>query len=105
MLEGLYFIATGWLLTAASLTAAKDQIAADEALLKSAALKCDGPALLDFFRKRTLLDSERESAGKLIRQLGSETYRLREQAMAELIGRGPVVQEMLRVALKDDDLE
>jgi HEAT repeat protein len=105
MLDSFLFIATGWFMTAVSYTAANEQVAADVAVLTSAAVKTDGESLLGFFKKRTLPDDERETVRKLIRQLGSETYRLREQAMAELIGRGPMVLEMLRVASKDDDLE
>ncbi len=105
MLESFFFIATGWLVTAAAASARHEQMAADEAIVKSAGLKSDDAALLAFFSKRTLQDSDRVAVRKLIRQLGSEIYRLREQAMAEIIGRGPVVQDLLVQASHDDDLE
>jgi len=105
MLESFVFIASGWLMTAAATTARNEQIAADETVLKNAAVAFDNASLLNFFKTRTLLDGDRETVHKLIRQLGADSYRLREHAMAELIGRGPVVLEMLREAAKDDDLE
>lgn len=105
MLEGFMFVATGWLLAGMSSAGDNPQIAADELLLKNAGLTTDGDSLLAFFKKRTLPDSEREKVVQFIRQLGSESYRSREQAAAELIGRGPVVIELLREAAKDNDLE
>src|SRR5947209_2437170 len=105
MLEHFFFMVTGWFLAAVSYTVTNEQIAADEAVLRHAALRTDDESLLDFFQKRTLRDSDRDSVRQLIRQLGSEIYRLREQAMAELIGRGPAVVEPLRTAIKDTDLE
>ena len=105
MLEGFYFLATSWFLSAVSLSIAQGKTAADEAILTNAGLKTDNATLLAFFNKRTLHDADREIVAKLIRQLGSATYRTREQALAELIARGPVVVGMLRAALQDNDLE
>jgi hypothetical protein len=105
MLESLLFIASSWLMTAAADAVAKERIAVDESILKTAGLPADNEALLGFFKKRTLPDRDREPVRKLIRQLGSETYRLRERAMAELIGRGPAVVQMLQEVVKDKDLE
>src|SRR5579884_764773 len=62
---------------------------ADEDLLQKAGLKTDGPALLEFFRSRTLRDEEREGVARRIRQLGAESYRQREQAYAALTKGGP----------------
>jgi hypothetical protein len=105
MLENYIFIAAGWLMTAVTQAVAAERVAADEAVLKAAAVKSDNESLLAFFKRRTLLDSEREAIRKLVRQLGSESYRQREQAMAELISRGPAVSEMVREAARDKDLE
>jgi hypothetical protein len=77
----------------------------DEQVLKSAGIKITGPALLDFFRRRTLTDKDMEQIQDLVRALGSDKYREREQAAQELVNRGPVVVEMLRAALKSNDLE
>src|SRR5579859_7490324 len=73
----------------------------DEQILKSANLPTDPTALLKFFQKRTLAEGDREKVQALIRQLGSDVYRLREQAGAELIARGPAVVEMLKAAQVD----
>jgi len=81
------------------------QQAADEQLLKNAGIKTDPADLLDFFRKRTLPENERPKIQALIRQLGAESYRVREHAMQELINHGPVVSEVVREAVKDPDLE
>jgi len=84
---------------------ANKQVVADEQILKTANIKTDNDALLDLFRRRTLAEGTRATVLGLIRQLGSETYRLREQAAGELISRGPAVIEILREALKSPDLE
>src|SRR4051812_1177476 len=83
----------------------KEPFAAEEQLLKNAKVDTAPEALLTFLRHRTLPDSERPVVAKLIRQLGSEVYRDREHASRDLIGRGPVVAEMLRGAMRENDLE
>jgi hypothetical protein len=84
---------------------ASKQAALDEQALKTANIKTDSESLLDLFRRRTLAEGSRAVVQALIRQLGSDIYRLREQAAGELISRGPAVIEMLREALKSPDLE
>jgi hypothetical protein len=85
---------------------AKDaSLGADEAILKKASVPTEGDALLAFFRKRTLPESERPAILQQIRQLGSEDSSERETASAALIQRGPAVVELLRAALADPDLE
>jgi HEAT repeat protein len=85
--------------------AAAKQAALDEQTLKSANIKADNESLLDLFRRRTLDEGARGVVQGLIRRLGSEVYRQREQAAVELISRGPAVIEALREALKSPDLE
>jgi HEAT repeat protein len=77
----------------------------DEARVKAAGVKSDGPALLVFFKKRTLNEDDQDRVQKLIRQLGARAFRAREDAATELIARGPVVLDLLRESLKDGDLE
>lgn len=77
----------------------------DKQILKTAHVASDAASLLKFLQKRTLAEGDREKVQGLIRQLGSNVYRLREQAGAELIARGPAVVEMLKAALVDADLE
>jgi hypothetical protein len=81
------------------------QVAADERRLQSAKVAHDGPALLEFFRRRTLTDLERANIELLIQRLGARAFRVREQAAGELVARGPVVVELLKEHLKDSDPE
>src|SRR5689334_9810260 len=81
------------------------QVAADERRLDAVQLKHDGPALLEFFRRRTLTDLERANVELLIQRLGARAFRAREQAAADLIARGPVVVELLKEHLKGPDAE
>ncbi len=101
MLEGFLIIATGWLLDAVGAQA----VVADEAVLRAAGVETNSKGLLTFFQRRTLTATEVERVQKLIRQLGADSYRLREQAMADLTARGPVVVEALRLAAQSADLE
>ena len=53
---------------------------ADEAALREAGLGSDGPALLDFFRKRTLDETDRSRLAATVRLLGHDAYSVRERA-------------------------
>jgi HEAT repeat protein len=81
------------------------QVAADERRLQAARLAPDGPALLGFFRKRSLTDAECANVKLLIHKLGARSFRIREQASAELVARGPVVVELLKDHCTDPDPE
>ena len=102
-LSALATLLLAW--TGGSIAQLPDPAAADEKLLQAANLKTDPPSLLEFFRQRTLPDNERDKYRALVKQLGSEVFRQREQAMNELVRRGVVVIELLREAVKDADLE
>ncbi len=93
------------LLLGPTLRAGDNATADDEQILKKANQPADGPALLEFFRKRTLTRADQERMDALVRQLGSKTFRLRSQASAELIRLGPCALPVLRRALKDPDVE
>jgi HEAT repeat protein len=80
-------------------------MAADEALLKEAGVVPDGPGLLEFFRKRSLTEADRQRLEQRVRQLGSRAYRERTKATSELMQMGPPSLPFLRAALKDPDLE
>jgi HEAT repeat protein len=82
-----------------------DAIKADEELLRDAKLATDGPALLEFFRQRTLTGANRARIQALVQQLGDRSFRVREKAQAELIRMGPIATTLLRQAVKDADLE
>jgi HEAT repeat protein len=75
----------------------------DEQLLRAASLTTDGPALLDFFRKRTQGTVERDKLAALLEQLGDRSGEVREKAAAELVSIGPVVIPPLRQLARDAD--
>ena len=82
-----------------------DAEAADERTLHVAEMPTDGPGLLEFFRKRTLLETDRLHVQALIRKLGDDDFVVREQATAALRALGPAAGPQLREALRDPDLE
>ena len=108
MARHVCLLLTGALVLWSALPGAADgpkQLAADERKLDAAGLQHDGASLLKFLRRRTLTDTEREEVLVLIGKLGAKAFRVREQAAADLMNRGPVVVELLREHLKDADLE
>jgi HEAT repeat protein len=82
-----------------------DPLAADEQRLQEARVGTDGPALLEFFRKRTATDARLFDIEGLIRRLGDDSYEVRQKASADLAALGPVALPLLRQALKDRDVE
>jgi hypothetical protein len=78
---------------------------ADEALLKGAGLGVDGPALLEFFRKRTVNPEDEQRAAELVTRLGDEQYALREKATRDLKALGPAALPALRLAAQATDAE
>ena len=85
--------------------AESDSVAADERTLKAANLGTDGRALLEFFRKRTLKDPDGNRIQKLIRELGDDSFEVREKASAALTELGEVAVPLLRQAVQDPDIE
>jgi hypothetical protein len=82
-----------------------DEVKADLTALTRASVSTDTPALLTFFKKRTLSDETRAKIASLIEQLGASEYASREKATMDLmdlegLGRAQVVQ-----ALKHEDPE
>jgi HEAT repeat protein len=82
-----------------------DTVKADEDLLRDAKLANDGPALLEFFRQRTLTGANRAKIQGLVQRLGDRSFRVREKAQAELIRMGTIATALLRQAVKDADPE
>jgi hypothetical protein len=77
----------------------------DEQTLREANLASDGPALVKYFCDRTL---SREAQAKLagtVRQLGTPSYRQREEASSALVKAGAVARPFLLDAAKSADLE
>jgi HEAT repeat protein len=77
----------------------------DDKLLKGAKLAAEGPALLDYFKKRTLTAQNRDKIDELIRKLGDDSFKVREKAGDDLRAFGAVALPQLRRALGDPDEE
>ena len=98
----------GLLLTAAAWQCGlrgDEQTAADEATLRQAGLKTTGPALLEFFRRRTPSDQKRQKLAETVQRLGDRSFRVRAKASADLVAAGQMALPFLRPALTDPDLE
>jgi hypothetical protein len=92
-------------LTLVTSARAADPVDGDEKLLRSHKVGTDAASLLDFFRKRTLRDTDRETLAALIRQLGDDSFAAREQATDDLVAAGPLARPLLRKATSDPDPE
>ncbi|HKI38452.1 MAG TPA: HEAT repeat domain-containing protein [Gemmataceae bacterium] len=79
--------------------------AADEKLLREAGVKTDGPALVEFFRKRLPAEVTPEKLAAFVKQLGDESFDVREKASADLRALGVRALPALRRAAEDPDAE
>jgi HEAT repeat protein len=77
----------------------------DEKMLKTAGVGVDGPALLTFFRQRTLTDTDRARLAEAARLLGDDDFSVREKASADLKAAGRAVLPLLQKAVKSSDAE
>jgi hypothetical protein len=82
-----------------------DLAAQDEQVLRAANVGTDGPALVEFFRKRVGTEAARARARELVKLLGDDSFDVREKASADLVALGRVAMPALREALKDRDAE
>src|ERR1043166_8644290 len=78
---------------------------AGEEAVRPAGLDTDGAALIDFFRRRTPGEKVRQNIEALVRNLGSNRFKLRESACKELVVIGPPALGPLREAARGADLE
>lgn len=76
-----------------------------EQVLKDAKLPTDGPGLLAYVRLKTLSDADRERLAGTVRQMGDESFEVRQQASKELVAAGRPALPLLKRALHDADLE
>jgi HEAT repeat protein len=90
---------------AAPAPAADNAVLSDEQMLRAAGLAADGPALLDFFRRRAAVSADQEKLKVLIRQLGESDPRKAERAAGELAAIGPPAVPLLRQAAREFDGE
>ena len=86
-------------------TAADDEQVRDEQILRDAGQAWDGPALLDYFRKRSVSEEKRQKILALIRKTGDESFKVRRQAAQELDGFGISAIGLLKQAQRDRDPE
>src|SRR5215468_2437268 len=77
----------------------------DEAVLRRAGVPTDDRGLLAFFRDRAGNDKDLTRLDSLIRQLGSPTFKTREEAAERLVRLGPAVDEALSEAMRSKDSE
>jgi HEAT repeat protein len=83
-----------------------EQYKADVKLCEDAKLAHTDAALLDFLRKRLPNPEDEKRIAELVNKLGSPSFKVREQATAELIKAGPPVLPALRkVVHSGADLE
>jgi HEAT repeat protein len=75
----------------------------DEQTLKAAGLKADGPALLDFFRKRAAGKADKEQIATLVKALAEKDATLRDKATGELVCIGEPAIPALRQAANELD--
>src|SRR5262245_13646998 len=78
--------------------AAGPKLEEDEQLLRGAEVPVDGPELLDFFRKRTLTEDDRKQVQAMIRQLGDDSFQVRQKALTDLVALGNKAAPLLRGA-------
>lgn len=84
---------------------ASDTSVDDQKALKALGLSVDGPALLDYFRKRTYKEANPKEMDLLIKQLGDTDFTVREKAFGGLISLGPSALVGLKQAEAHADTE
>ena len=101
----------GWIgtflwMTAPRLPAAENEgLSADELTVRAALIGTDGPSLIKYLRKLTPGASRFDRIPALIRQLGHESFSVREEATAQLMAIGPAAAPSLRQAAQNADPE
>jgi HEAT repeat protein len=100
------FVGALALLLSAGLLASGAGRDADEEALRTAGVGIDGPSLLQFFRNRTVTNTDRDAIAALVKQLGDDEFNVREKASAALIALGARAEPQLREAAeKSPDAE
>jgi hypothetical protein len=77
----------------------------DEKLLQRAHVGTSDRELLGFLQRRTLNDVDHERIKTLIRQLGDDSFEVREKASAALVAVGSAAEGLLRDAAGNSDVE
>ncbi len=82
-----------------------EPISQDEQTLKLAGIATDGPALLEYFRRRTPRAAEQATLKQSAAQLGSSVYPVRVKATDDLISAGRSALPYLRDITRKGDAE
>ncbi len=77
----------------------------DQKLLRDVGLGIDGPALLEYFKKRTYPEANAKEMAVLIAQLGDEDFGIREKAYDRLLVLGAGALVGIKEAEKNPDAE
>jgi hypothetical protein len=77
----------------------------DQKLLRDMGLGLDGPALLEYFKKRTFKEADPKRVDSLIKNLGAEEFDVREKAYTELLAMGSSALVGLKQAENHPDNE
>lgn len=85
--------------------AEQDSLRDDQKLLREAGLKGDGPDIVEYFRKRTSKQPDKNVVAALVKQLGDEDFATREKAFVSLMGLGAGALAGLKEGENDLDLE
>jgi hypothetical protein len=83
----------------------RDGSEADVALLRKAGISTKGAALLEFLRDQTPDPARHREAARLVRQLGDESFAVRERAQKALHTTGRTALPLLRQAVGGNDPE
>jgi HEAT repeat protein len=85
--------------------AENEGLAADETTVRAAHISTDGPGLVRYLRKLTPRETGLDQISTLIRQLGHESFVVRESATNQLMAIGPAATPSLRQASQSADPE
>ncbi len=84
-------------------TKVETAFASDEQILKAAHLGADGPALIDFFRKRSAPAPDKAKLDALIAKFADKTAETADRAVGEVVAIGPNAVPALRPAANNPD--
>jgi len=82
-----------------------DAMAQDRKSLQEVGLSVDGPALLDYFKKRTYPEADPKEMADLIQKLGDEDFETREKSYERLLALGAGALFGIKEAEKNKDPE
>src|SRR5271165_6347566 len=82
-----------------------DAVSQDRKMLQDVGLGVDGPALLDYFKKRTYPEADAKEMESLIQRLGDDDFETREKSQERLLALGAGALFGIKEAEKNKDPE